>query len=68
MIKKILLATLLIAGIGLLVFGAVNRSLAMGIDTGTGQAGSKRNSAEEQFVSGSGNDETNNQGNAFQAQ
>jgi hypothetical protein len=67
MFKKILFATILIATIGLLVFGAVNRTLAMGNDTGTGQAGSGRSNGGEQILSGSGYGETSSQGNAVQA-
>jgi hypothetical protein len=67
MFKKILFATLIIASIGLLVFGAVNRTLAMGNDTSTGQAGSGHSNGGEKISSGSGNDQTNNQGNVVQA-
>jgi hypothetical protein len=66
MFKKILYATLIIASIGLLVFGAVNRTLAKGNDIGTGQAGSGRSNGGEQILSGSGNSETINQGNGGQ--
>jgi hypothetical protein len=66
MFKKILFATIIIASIGLLVFGAVNRTLAMGNEVGTGQAGSGYSNGGEQILSGSGNSETNKQGNGDQ--
>jgi hypothetical protein len=66
MFKKILFATLIIASIGLLVFGAVNRTQAMGNDTGTNLAGSGHSYAGNQ--SGSGYAGSNSHGNGGQGQ
>lgn len=66
MFKKILFATLIIASIGLLVFGAVNRTQAMGNDTGINLAGSGHNYAENQSGSESGYAGSNGQGNGGQ--
>jgi hypothetical protein len=66
MFKRILFATLIIASISLLVFGAVSRTLAKGNEAGTSQAGSGHPNGGEQNLSGSGSSETNNQGNGSQ--
>jgi hypothetical protein len=66
MLKKILFATIIIASIGLLVFGAVNRTLAVGNGTGNNPAGSGYNNAENQ--SGSGYAGSNSHGNGGQGQ
>jgi hypothetical protein len=66
MLRKIMFGTLIIASIGILVFGAVNRTLAMGENLGAGQDGSGRLNSEGQTLSGSGNYGNNGQGNGGQ--
>ena len=46
MFKKILIVTALVAVIGVLVFGAVNRTLAKNSDKNTGQGSDGRSSNE----------------------
>jgi len=68
MFKKILFAAILITVVGLLIFGAVNRTLALNNDTGTSLAGSRHNDEAGQTLSESRYDGTNGQGNGGQSQ